>query len=111
MMVSMKHCYWISHYRLNEAHAADNEGKQNEKVGEFPPAILGVPVGRGQGELGVPEPVAGHHHPEDRQLVQQLRQRCTYRYTFYSFSKIKLVGQKVGRLTAELTCPSKLSVA
>ena len=60
------------HYRLDEAKEADNEGKQDEEVGELPPAVLDVPVGRGQGELRVPEPVASHHHPEDRQLVQQL---------------------------------------
>ena len=93
----------ISHYRLNEAHAADNEGKQNEKVGEFPPTILGVPVGRGQGELRVPEPVAGHHHPEDRQLVQQLR-------WIYRFSKIKLVGQKT-HLSEQTQCGVKIGRA
>ena len=63
----------ISHYRLDEAKEADNEGKQDEEVGELPPAVLDVPIGRGQGELRVPEPVASHHHPEDRQLVQQLK--------------------------------------
>ena len=71
----------VHHYRLNKAQETDNEGEQNEKVGELSPAILGVPVGRGQRELRVPEPVAGHHHPEDRQLVQQLR---------FSFSWIKM---------------------